>query len=174
MRATLAFCCAAIVAASVVLSADDRSVIFDEDVDFSTFKTFAVKPGAMTSARPELNFPAVMGAIGERVRSALTAKGLKAVTDGADLAVTFTVTGVDYSIGPFGRPNAVRPGQRGRGLPVDFTEATLVLDLSRTSPDALVWRGVFHDTEKEARKLAEALPKDAAELLSEYPKLGKK
>jgi hypothetical protein len=33
---------------------------------------------------------------------------------------------------------------------------------------------VYHDTEKDAGKLADALPKDAAKLLSEFPPRKKK
>jgi hypothetical protein len=160
--------------AVVALSADDHSVIFDDDLDFSDFATFSMGEAHIVSARPELNFPAVMRSLGETIRTALTKAGLKLVPDHADVIASYDVKGVDYAIGPFGRPNALQPnpgGRRGRGgsLAVDFTEVTLVIDLQRGTPPALVWRGVFHDTEKEARKLAEALPKDAASLLSEYP-----
>src|SRR5262245_49086656 len=96
--------------------ADDHSVIFDEDVDFSTFKTMTVRDATVTSDRPELTFPAVSKTLTDAIRSALTAKGLKAAaTDPADLEVICRVTGVDYAIGPFGRPNAIPPGRGGRG-----------------------------------------------------------
>jgi hypothetical protein len=85
----------------------------------------------------------------------------------------FSVSGLDFVIGPFGKPNPVVSGQRGRGrassTTVDFTEATLVIDLKDARTSTLIWRGVYHDTENEARRLAEALPKDAATLVAEYP-----
>jgi Domain of unknown function (DUF4136) len=173
MRAILA-CAVALAVSAAVLFADDHSVIFDEDVDFSTFATFAIGEGHMASARPELNFPAVMQSLGGAIRLALTTRGLKEVPDHADLVAAYDVTGVDYAIGPFGRPNAIQPSSgrrmgRAGSLPVDFTEITLVVDLNHGTPAALVWRGVYHDTEKAARKLAEALPKDATSLLAEYP-----
>ncbi len=172
MRATASWC-VVLALATAVLLADDHSVIFDEDVDFSIFKTFTMRAGRMTSERPELSFPAVMKTIGQAIRTSLTARGLKEVADRGDLLVEHSVAGVDYGIGPFGRPNAIRPGPRGgrggRAMQVDFTEATLVIDLKHGDPETLLWRGVFHDTENDARKLAEALPKDAATLLSQYP-----
>jgi len=166
--------CVAVILLSAVLFADDHSVIFDEDVDFSIFKTFTMTDATITSDRPELKFPVVTRTLGEAIRAALALGGLKETSDRADLVVTCTVTGVDYSIGPFGRPNAIAPGRGGRGGrasagPVDFTEITMVVDLSRATPAALLWRGVYHDTENDARLLAEALPKDATKLLSQYP-----
>jgi hypothetical protein len=156
------------------LAADDYSVSFDHDVDFTAFRTFRLGPGELTSERPELQFPAVRTSVGGAIRTALMARGLREVPDRADLVVDFSVVGVDYAIGSFGRPNAIRPGQRGRGGrasggAVDFTEARLVIDLSHGDPAALVWRGVFYDTEANAARLAQSLPKDAATLLGAYP-----
>ena len=107
----------------------------------------------------------------DAVTNTLRSKGLKDIAGDVDLVVDWKVTAVDFSIGAFGRPNAIvgRGGRGGRGGAVDFTEATLVLDLSRRTPEALVWRGVFHDSENDAAKLAAALPKDATELLGEFP-----
>lgn len=167
----LARWCIALVLFSAVLAADDHSVIFDEDVDFAAFGTFTVRPGSIVSSRPELNFPAVARALADSARTAMGQRGLKETAANADLVVDFKVTGVDYSIGPFGRPNAINGprGRGGRGGQVDFTEATLVLDVSRREPEELVWRGVFHDSENDAGKLAAELPKDVAKLLADFP-----
>lgn len=172
---TAAAWCVVLALSSAVLLADDHTVLFDEDVDFSIFKTFSMRAGRMTSDRPELNFPAVMQALADAIRGPLTAQSLKEVAGRADLVVEYSVTGVDYGIGPFGRPHAIQPGQRGgRGsranaMQVDFTEATLVIDLKQGEAGTLVWRGVYRDAENDAQKLARALPADAAKLLSQYP-----
>ena len=173
MRA-LAWCCLVVALSAAVLLADDHSIIFDEDVDFSIFKTFAMREGRVTSERPELNFPAAQRTLAEAIRTSLTARGLKEVADKADLYVEHSVAGVDYGIGPAGRANVIQPGGRGRGgrasaLQVDFTEATLVIDLKQADRGTLVWRGVYRDKENDARRLAEELPKDATKLLSQYP-----
>ena len=163
-----------LVLASAVLLADDHSVIFDEDVDFSIFKTFTMRPVRITSGRPELNFPAVAKTIDDAIRASLLSRGLKAADSGADLVVECQVTGVDFNVGPWGYPSTVSPGGRGRGRggspgPVDFTEVTLVLDLLRADSGALVFRGVYHDNEEDAEKLVQALPNDTRTLLSKYP-----
>jgi hypothetical protein len=166
MRAATSWCVAlAIVAASAVVLA----------IDFSTFKTFTLRDVRMTSARPELNFPAVVKTVADAMRASLTSLGLKETDNSADLVVECQISGADFSIGPWGRPNSVGPGRgRGRGAPpsapVDFTEVTMVLDLTSAASSALVFRGVYHDTEEDAEKLAKALPKDATTLLSQYPR----
>jgi len=66
----------------------------------------------MKSDRPELKFPAVMTSLAEAIRSGLRSKSLKEVSDNASLMVDFSVTGVDFVIGPFGKPN-------GQKLPDD-------------------------------------------------------
>ena len=166
----------AIALASAVLLADDHSVIYDEDVDFSIFKTFTLRDVSVESARPELKFPAVAKSISDSIRHSLTTPGLKEINSGADLVVECRIAGADFNIGPFGRANPVPTVPRGRGRteplpgPVDFTEITMVLDLLQAGSNALVFRGVYHDDEKDMEKLAKRLPKDAATLLAEYPK----
>ena len=140
---------------------------------FSTFKTFMIGSGRMKSDRLVLNFPSVMTSLAEPIRSGLTNKSPKEVSDTPGLMVDYSVSGLDFVVGPFGKPNPVVPGQRGRGraatTTVDFTEATLVVDLKDGRSNTLIWRGVYHDSENQAQRLAEALPKDAATLISEYP-----
>ena len=166
--------CSVFALASTLAIADDHVVLFDEDVDFSTFKTFMIGSGRMKSDRPELGFPAVTAAIAEAIRKGLASRSLKEVSDNPSLMVDFSVTGLDFVIGAFGKPNPVVTGQRGgrawaSSAAVDFTEATLVIDLKDSRSNTLIWRGVYHDTENEAQRLAEALPKDAATLVAEYP-----
>lgn len=166
--------CSVLALSSGVALVDDHVVLFDEDVDFSTFKTFMIGGGRMKSDRPELNFPAVLASIAETIRTGLVGKSVKEVSDHPSLMVDFSVTSLDYVIGPFGKPNPVGAGPRGGrgrtgGGAVDFTEATVVIDLKDRQSDTLIWRGVYHDTESDAQRLAEALPKDAGVLLSEFP-----
>jgi hypothetical protein len=177
MRSLASWCVAlALVAATAVLAADDHSVIYDEDIDFSIFKTFTMRPVRVTSARPELRFPAVAKSISDSMRDNLIALGLKESDGAADLIVDCQITGTDFNIGPFGRANQVPTVARGRGRseplpgPVDFTEITMVLDLLQAGSSALVFRGVYHDDEKDMEKLAKRLPKDATTLLSQYPR----
>ena len=166
----------AIALASAVVLADDHSVIYDEDIDFSIFKTFTVRAVRLDSDRPELKFPAVLKSIDDAVRSNLKSLGLTEAASNGDLIVECNASGTDFNIGPWGRPNTLPSTARGRGrsgaqpLPVDFTEITMVLDLIRADTKDLVFRGVYHDEEKDGEKLAKALPRDAATLLLQYPR----
>ena len=159
---------------AVVSAADDHTVLFDRDIDFSTFRTFLVVAPTVSSVRPELKFPALTTSIVDVARETLVARGLSEGNASADLALTVWLFSVDYGIGPYGRPGVVNGPLRGRsgassGLTVDYTEASLVIDLHRRSDRLLIWRGVYHDEEKDQGKFAGTLPKGAASLLSQYP-----
>jgi hypothetical protein len=151
-----------------VLVADDRMVLFDHDVDFSKFKTFTLRAASVDSKRPEINSPITTKKLTDGISAALQARGLKEAAQSADLVVETTVKAIDYGIGPFGRANPIGRGRGGaQASTPDFTDATLIIDLKAAG--AMVWRGVYRDTENSAPKLAEALPKHAANLLKDYP-----
>jgi hypothetical protein len=166
---------------SVVLLADDHHVDFDKAMNFSKFKTFSVGNGRINSGRPELNNSLVSKGIADAIRAELTARGLTEKTTKADIVVEFTATGLDYTVGPGGRASVIGASRgdangrgRGRGRaeldePVDFSEGTMVVDISTTEPHSLVWRGVYHDKEKNSPKLAKKFPDDAKKLFEKYP-----
>ena len=163
-----------------LLALDDHSVQFDAQVDFSTFKTFSVRDGSLTSDRPEVNSPITAKKLTDVIRATLTAKGLKEAADPADLLVEHAVMTQDYAIGSFGRANPVGGQRASRGgrnpqiARVDFSDATLVIDLKAGNPRALVWRGVYNATDEEPAKLSEKLQKSATELLAAFPPKRKK
>jgi hypothetical protein len=178
MRAIVLSLIGVLVLAPALLSADDHSVLFDEDIDFSTFRTFAVRDATLKAKEPSLTSPVLVKALAEAVREALIAKGLTESASQPDLVVECTVTGVDFDMNKWGvlrQMNNESTGRGGRRSPnpspnhPDFSEATMVLDLKRADTSALVFRGVFHDTEKDQSALAARLPKDAATLLAKYP-----
>src|SRR6476660_1033372 len=76
---------------------------------FFDVQDLTMRDATITSARPELEFPAVAKSLGESMRAALVASGLKDLPDKGDLIAESSVRGVDYEIGPFGRANVVRP-----------------------------------------------------------------
>jgi hypothetical protein len=158
---------------SAVLAADDRTVLFDPEVDFSTFKTYVLYEGKVQSRQPEITSQITLKKIADAIHAALAVKKLKNSSDQPDLVVEFSVTTADFQIGPWGRASPV--GGLGRGRTTteaqrpDFTDAVLVIDMKAGPDRALVWRGVYNDTEGDLGKLADALPKDAAALLAEYP-----
>jgi len=163
--------------------ADDFHADYDKNTDFSQVKTFFIRPGKINSSRPELNNTLVAKQITQMIRAELISKGLREVTSQPDVLVEFNAAGVDYSIGPGGVANPIEAslgtgssrGRGGRGSPhaergpVDFSEGTLVIDIATAQPVKLLWRGVYHDQERNSAKLAKKFPDDAKKLLSKYP-----
>ena len=68
--------------------ADDRSVEFDPNTDFSRYTTFHMREGRIAAKAPELNNSIVKGRIAAALRAQLTAKGLTE-KDSAGLALGF-------------------------------------------------------------------------------------
>ncbi len=64
---------------------------FDQSIDFSKYKTFAIRDGQLNSGNPALNSPLVKKQIEADITNDLTAKGLTLVTSGpSDLNVRYT------------------------------------------------------------------------------------
>jgi Domain of unknown function (DUF4136) len=138
-----------------LLFADDRAVDFDHHVDFSTLKTFAVREGTIDTASPELDNTFVLKRIADALRVELTSRGLKETLDRPDVIVDYSLQTLLFS--------------EQRGGPISATEGTLVIDLTRRDPRALLWRSVYRDNERSAAKLAQKLPGDVKKSLAEYP-----
>ena len=147
--------------------ADDHNINFDKSVDFSAFKSFAVRHTTITSGSPELNNPLFGKQVADATRAALKAKGLVETSDQPDLFVDCSVTGLDYVLGSVGVP---RPQPLGTPVGnVAFTDGTVVIDLTGRTQSALVWRGIYHRPKSTAAKLAEYLPSTPQRLIAEYP-----
>ena len=149
-----------------MLAADDRDVDYDQQADFSKFKTFVFREGQLTAKAPELNSPLVRKKIDEAIRAQLTAKGLREVQNQGDVVVTYRFGSVqrrDVQTFPAGRLGRIRC-ERFR-----FTEGTLVVDLITREPRDLVWRGVYRDDESNPSKISDKLPNDIKKLFANYP-----
>jgi hypothetical protein len=149
------------------LFADDHDVDFNEQTDFSKFKTFTINETQITARQPELNSPLVRNKITDTIRAQLVAKGLKEVQNRADIVV-------NYRLGATDRREVERfpAGRRGRLTRLEtfrFTEGTLVIDLRDRDAREMVWRGIYRDDESNRSKLASKLPDDVKKLFSEYP-----
>jgi hypothetical protein len=158
----------------VTLGADEHIVLIDKDADFAAHSFTLVDIG-VSSRRPELSGSPVMPSIAYAIRRTLVDRGYNERQTPSDLIVEYSLRGVDFNIGPFGRVTAIdaQPrGRRGQGAspPVAFTEATLVIDVKRASSQALMWRGVYRIAENDTQKLMDALTKNAARLVSEFPR----
>jgi hypothetical protein len=143
------------VAFAIALYADDRNVDFDHHLDFSTLKSFALHEGKVNSPSPEVNNPLLVRKLGDAIRAALVAKGLRESAANPDLIVDYSIATEEFSA--------------QRGGPTAFTLGTLVIDFTKRDPKTLVWRGVYRDKEGSHAKLAQALPRDVAKSLEEYP-----
>lgn len=175
MRTVAVLCLAAVLLWPVAGLADDHVVLLDEDVDFSTFRTFAVQSVSITSRHQALSSPVVERLLRDASVTALAGRGLTEVTNQPALLVECRVRGVDFDIDRMGRPveqragRGARPRQPNPNRP-DFLEGTLVIDVVRADTRALIWRGVYHDTDPDPAKVAAALSRHAAKLLSQFPR----
>src|SRR5215831_10789298 len=79
------------VACSTALLAQKVTSEFDDTVDFSKFKTFAVRDGQMNSPAPALNSELTKKRIMTAIERGLTAKGLTKAAGASDLNVFFTL-----------------------------------------------------------------------------------
>jgi hypothetical protein len=145
----------------VVIFADEQSIVFDDQTDFSKLRTFAIGEGKCDSARPELNNPLYMKRLAETIRTGLTAKGMKETADNPDILVNYHIDGIEVS-------TADRPSERLLGG-VIFIRGTITVDLVRRDSKLLLWKGIYRDDEKNGPKLAQSLPSDIKKLLAQYP-----
>lgn len=173
---------AVVILCSSFLLADDHRVDFDEHTDFTKIRTFAFHEAKIDSQRPELNNSLFARRLGDAIRDVLKTKGLTETSSSPDLLVDYTVAGQDYSIVERHPDTRIPdfPGQRGtviRGTgpeSVRFSEGTLIIDMTLRETGALVWRGVYRDTESNGSKLAQKLPVHAKSVVAEYPPKTKK
>jgi Domain of unknown function (DUF4136) len=175
MRAIVLWCLAIVVLSSASIVADDYVVLQDDDVDFSTLRTFTVREVNLTSKHPALGSPVLRNQLRDAAQAMLVGRGLTAASNQPALIVDCSVRGVDFAVDRTGRPVEQGSGRGGRRQPStnprDFTEGTLVIDVTRVDTRELVWRGVHHDTEQDPSRIAAALPAHAAKLLSRFPRL---
>jgi len=143
---------------------DNMNVVADPKAKFDQFKTFSIGTNSIESVRFELNNRLFVKLVEDAIRGMLVGRGMKEIPDHPDLVITFNVkTGEVFTSG--------RGVARGQGpQPVRFTEANLVIDLTRPGETAPVWRGTFADKEDIGSKLVEKLPEDARKLLGKLPR----
>lgn len=103
---------------------------------------------------PELSNPLVVKKVGDAIRTLLVARGMKETAAAPDIVVHYNITSEDFS--------------EQRGGPAAFSQATLVIDLVRRDSNALVWRSVYRDDEKNNAKLSQRLP-EVRKSMAGYP-----
>jgi hypothetical protein len=176
MAKTGAMFVASLILCSVV-QAQKTSAAFDENVDFSNYKTFAFdKEGARN--------PYVNTLIVDAVERELTSRGLAKVNTDPDLKVVYlaaTVPNLQVQNVPF--YHVVNPAYSGMvGSATmnmwDVTTGTLVIDLLDRKSDRVVFRGTITDVlqrapsadlKADAKIVSKPINKGVAKIFKKYP-----
>jgi hypothetical protein len=159
--------CFLVLLSAMNLLAQKITVEFDQAVDFSRFKTFAIRDGQLNSKNPILNSELVKKRIDADIARDLTARGLRAATGPADLNVR-------YHFGSARRAEIERypAGWRGFGtrvVRVPYTEGTLVIDLRDPTTRSLVWRAIASEEKSDAAKVEGKLDDMVRKSIEKYP-----
>ena len=140
----------------------------DQTVDFSKFKTFAIRDGRLNSKNPSLNGELIQKRLNADIQKALEAKGLTFVDSGpSDLNVRYTLGSARKM-----ETEAYPAGWRGWGtrvVKVPFTEGTLVIDLRDPSTQSLVWRAIAREEKSDASKIEGKLDDMVRKAFDKYP-----
>lgn len=140
----------------------------DAAVDFTQFKTFAIREQRLNSANPALNSELVKKQINADIQKALQAKGLTFVAEGkSDLNVRYTLGSARKT-----ELDAYPAGWRGWGtrvVRVPYTEGTLVIDLRDPNTRSLVWRGIASVDKSDASKIEGKLDDMVKKSFDKYP-----
>ena len=141
---------------------------FDQTIDFSRYKTFAIREGQLNSRNPALNSPLVKKQIESDIVNDLTAKGLTQATDGpADLNVRYTFGSARKT-----EVEAYPAGWYGFGtryVRVPYAEGTLVIDLRDPTTRSLVWRAIAAEEKNDATKIEGKINDMVKKSIDKYP-----
>lgn len=141
---------------------------FDQSVDFSKYKTFAIRDGQLNSRNPALSSPLVKRQIEADIQNDLTAKGLTMVTSGpADLNVRYTFGAARKT-----EVEAYPAGWYGWGtryVRAPYAEGTLVIDLRDPATRSLVWRAIAAEEKSDATKIEGKLDSMVKKSIDKYP-----
>jgi hypothetical protein len=140
----------------------------DQTVDFSRFRTFAIRDGRLNSKNPSLNSDLVRKRLDADIQRYLEAKGLAFVPSGSsDLNIRYTLGSVRKA-----EVEAYPAGWRGWGtrvVRVPYTEGTLVIDLRDPSTKSLVWRAIAREDKSDAAKVEGKLDDMVKKAFEKYP-----
>jgi hypothetical protein len=141
---------------------------FDQTVDFTKFKTFAIRSRELNSQNPALNSDLVKKQIDAAIEKYLTAKGLMEVTNGpSDLNVRYHFGSAQKS-----EVEAYPAGWYGWGtryVRVPYSEGTLVIDLRDPTTHSLVWRGIASEDKSNPTDVQNRLTDMVKKAIDKYP-----
>jgi hypothetical protein len=140
----------------------------DQAVDFSKFKTFAIRGAQLNSKNPSLNSELIKKRIDADIEKSLEAKGLEFVVSGpSQLNVRYTLGAVRKA-----EIETYPAGWRGWGtrvVRVPYTEGTLVIDLRDPTTRSLVWRAIAREEKSDAAKVEAKLDDMVKKSFERYP-----
>jgi hypothetical protein len=154
----------------IALSAHAQKIEIEADqtVDFSRFRTFAIRDGRLNSRNPSLNSDLVRKRLDADIQKYLEAKGLAFIPSGpSDLNIRYTLGSVRKA-----EVEAYPAGWRGWGtrvVRVPYTEGTLVIDLRDPSTKSLVWRAIAREDKGDAAKVEGKLDNMVKKAFEKYP-----
>ena len=141
---------------------------FDQTIDFSRYKTFAIRDGQLNSRNPALGGELVKKQIESDIQNDLTAKGLTMVTSGpADLNVRYTFGAARKT-----EVEAYPAGWYGMGtryIRVPYAEGTLVIDLRDPTSKSLVWRSIAAEEKSDPTKIQGKINDMVKKSIDKYP-----
>jgi hypothetical protein len=148
-------------------------VEFDQNADFSKFKTFAIRDGKLNSKNPSLNSELIRKRIDGDIQKYFEAKGLEFAGEGrADLNIRYTL-GAARTV----TREAYPAGWRGMGtrvVRVPHTEGTLVIDLRESATKSLIWRAIAREEKSNASQVEAKLDDMVRKSIEKYPPKGSK
>jgi hypothetical protein len=141
---------------------------FDQTVDFSRYRTFAIRDGQLNSRNPALGGELVKKQIETDIQNDLTAKGLTMATSGpADLNVRYTFGSARKT-----EVEAYPAGWYGMGtryVRVPYAEGTLVIDLRDPTTKSLVWRAIAAEDKSDPNKIQGKINDMVKKSIDKYP-----
>jgi hypothetical protein len=144
------------------------TVEFDQTIDFSKYKTFAIRNGQLNSKNPALNSELTQKQIDADIVRGLTARGLTMVSSGpSDLNVRYVLgtarrTEIEtYPAGWYGMGTRV--------VRVPYAEGTLVINLRDSSAQSLVWRSIAREEKRDPNQIQGKLDDMVRKSLDKYP-----
>lgn len=143
------------------------TIEFDEAVDFSKYKTFAIRAGELNSRNPALNSKLIKKRIDTDIERGFSLRGLEITTGKSDLNVRYR-----FGTARKAEIETYPAGWRGFGtriVRVPYTEGTLVLDLRDPTTRSLVWRAITSQEKNEAIKIEGKLDDMVRKSIEKYP-----
>ena len=140
---------------------------FDQAVDFSKYRTFAIRASELNSKNPALNSDLVKKRINADIVRYLAAKGLTEVSGPSDLNVRYHFGSARKS-----ELEAYPAGWYGRGtryVRVPYSEGTLVIDLRDPAAKSLVWRAIANEEKSDPNKIEGKLDDMVKKCIEKYP-----